>query len=253
MTIDGSTIAGNRAECSVQACRASGGGLRLVNFPATGGSFRITRSAIVENEASCAGPQCEASGVGIWASTIFGAGNLVNATVSNNSANCAGLACIQKGGGMTYKAETYSTLHVSFTTIAFNSGAVGESGVRGEAAPGFGAVLIVRVKNSMVVSKTGSACDFDAGTTLAVFGTNLATDNTCTGFTQKTTGQLKLSQLKLNSPGTTKTHALLAGSQAINAALSCTDDVGSPVTTDQRGVNRPQGSACDVGAYERVP
>jgi hypothetical protein len=45
--------------------------------------------------------------------------------------------------------------------------------------------------------------------------------------------------------GPTKTHALLPGSPAIDAAVAC-----PPPTTDQRGVSRPQGAACDIGAYE---
>jgi predicted outer membrane repeat protein len=46
--------------------------------------------------------------------------------------------------------------------------------------------------------------------------------------------------------GFTMTHALGEGSPAI--------DAGDPATcpdTDQRGVTRPQGEGCDIGAYER--
>lgn len=50
--------------------------------------------------------------------------------------------------------------------------------------------------------------------------------------------------------GPTFTHALLEGSPAIDAVPL--DDC-SEVTTDQRGVARPQGSACDIGAFEFVP
>ena len=59
--------------------------------------------------------------------------------------------------------------------------------------------------------------------------------------------------------GPTFTHALLPGSPAIDAipVADCTyDDDGNPGTpevplaTDQRGVGRPQGVACDVGAFE---
>jgi hypothetical protein len=49
--------------------------------------------------------------------------------------------------------------------------------------------------------------------------------------------------------GPTRTHALLAGSPAIDAG-TCTDPDGDTVATDQRGVGRPEGSACDTGAFE---
>jgi len=48
--------------------------------------------------------------------------------------------------------------------------------------------------------------------------------------------------------GPTQTHALLPGSAAIDRCVNnCT------VTTDQRGVPRPQGDHCDIGAYEAEP
>jgi putative cell wall-binding protein len=56
---------------------------------------------------------------------------------------------------------------------------------------------------------------------------------------------LRLGPLASND-GPTQTHALLAGSVAIDAA---TDSV---LATDQRGVTRPQGAARDVGAFEYV-
>ena len=49
--------------------------------------------------------------------------------------------------------------------------------------------------------------------------------------------------LQVNAPGDTATHALVAGSPAVDAATS------GPAT-DQRGVSRPQGSGFDIGAYE---
>jgi LPXTG-site transpeptidase (sortase) family protein len=55
--------------------------------------------------------------------------------------------------------------------------------------------------------------------------------------------------------GPTPTHALLAGSNAIDAGNSdiCAAEVGPPAYgaggVDQRGVTRPSG-ACDIGAYE---
>ncbi len=52
-----------------------------------------------------------------------------------------------------------------------------------------------------------------------------------------------------NNGGATLTHALLAGSPAIDAG-NCTDPDGNPVLFDQRGFPRPQGVTCDMGAYE---
>jgi hypothetical protein len=52
------------------------------------------------------------------------------------------------------------------------------------------------------------------------------------------------SNLLFNSGAPTPTHALLPGSLAIDAGA-----LTGP-TTDQRGVTRPQGSRCDIGAFE---
>jgi hypothetical protein len=110
-----------------------------------------------------------------------------------------------------------------------------------------------------VSSLSGDNCQEEGGAIIAT-GNNLDTDGSCVtaagmNFTQVVStgpGGLNLDALKLNAPGTTRTHALLAGSAAINAASDCTDVEGNPVTTDQRGVSRPQGAACDVGAYEAL-
>jgi hypothetical protein len=64
-----------------------------------------------------------------------------------------------------------------------------------------------------------------------------------------TQAQLNLGPLQ-NNGGPTHTHALLSGSVAIDAAADCTDATGAPITDDQRGVARPHGAACDVGAFE---
>ena len=55
-----------------------------------------------------------------------------------------------------------------------------------------------------------------------------------------------------NNGGPTETHALLPGSLSIDAIPieNCVDPDGAPITTDQRGLSRPQGPACDIGAYE---
>jgi hypothetical protein len=37
-----------------------------------------------------------------------------------------------------------------------------------------------------------------------------------------------------------------------NTVSGCTDNVGNVLATDQRGVPRPFGPACDIGAVEAV-
>ena len=56
--------------------------------------------------------------------------------------------------------------------------------------------------------------------------------------------------------GPTWTHALLAGSNAIDGGdpiQGCVDNNSVPIATDQRGIPRVVGASCDIGAYEFLP
>jgi hypothetical protein len=81
----------------------------------------------------------------------------------------------------------------------------------------------------------------------------LSSDDSCgfiaAGDLQNTDPKLRPLQ---NNGGPTLTHALLPGSPAIDAAplASCVDAQANPLVADQRGETRPQGGACDIGAYE---
>lgn len=50
----------------------------------------------------------------------------------------------------------------------------------------------------------------------------------------------------------TKVRGIGAGSPAIDAGnpAGCEDEAGEALTTDQRGEPRPQGTRCDIGAFE---
>lgn len=54
-----------------------------------------------------------------------------------------------------------------------------------------------------------------------------------------------LGSFDVYAPGHTPLYPLLPGSVAINAVYC-----PAGVTTAQRGVSRPQGPYCDIGAYE---
>jgi len=103
------------------------------------------------------------------------------------------------------------------------------------------------IGGSCVCADLSKPCRSDGGGNLTY------PDNTCPG----TVAYPKLGPLADNG-GVTKTMALLPGSPAIDAAANCNDfpdysGVGPVVATDQRGVSRPQGPRCDIGAYERSP
>jgi hypothetical protein len=103
-----------------------------------------------------------------------------------------------------------------------------------------------------VIASTQNNCFFapwgSGIVTLAANHNNVFTDATCfAGAFDQVVANAGLAPLA-NNGGSTLTHALLAGSPAIDTA-----DAAICPLTDQRGILRPQGSGCDVGAYEFEP
>jgi hypothetical protein len=103
----------------------------------------------------------------------------------------------------------------------------------------------VEIRNSIVANNGGDNC---INLAVASLGFNLFDDDTCSpdetlGDLVDSSGALGLGPLADNG-GPTQTHALEEGSPALDAAGD------SCPSTDQRGIPRPAGSACDIGAYE---
>ncbi len=222
-TIGSSTLSDNFA-------RGYGGGIE--NY---GGTATIGNSTLSGNSAG-------AYGGGVY--NNYGTLTIGNSTLAGNSANAG------YGGGILNESAgtvtlSNSTLAGNFTTLYGGYGGFGGGIFNGGTAT---------VKNSIVANSSSGGGDCYG--TIAALGANLDTDGSCgsTNFTQVTSARLNLGPLALNAPGSTKTLALLPGSVAINAAPDCTDVSGSHVTTDQRGVVRPDNgeSACDIGAFELV-
>lgn len=133
----------------------------------------------------------------------------------------------------------------------------------GYAPAGATSQALLSAQNVIIASRVNDTPQFDnsclAGTggpgsksaTLTSSGGNLTDDQSCAYFNQPT-DQTNLSNLQStlgtlqNNGGINPTIALLAGSPAIDAGVTNT------ITTDQRGIARPQGSAFDSGAYEYV-
>jgi hypothetical protein len=115
------------------------------------------------------------------------------------------------------------------------------------------------LRNTILAAGPGiDNCASSGGSTLTADAYNLATDSTCASATLTTTVQLMLGGQGLNG-GPTPTIPLLPGSAAIDCGNDslCAAAVGAPDYgaggVDQRGVSRPQGSHCDVGAFEYFP
>ena len=78
-------------------------------------------------------------------------------------------------------------------------------------------------------------------------GCQITNPQNASGITASTVGPLQ------NNGGATPTHALLPGSEAIDAsddAVGCIDNQLLALPTDQRGASRIAGARCDIGAYE---
>jgi uncharacterized protein (UPF0333 family) len=155
--------------------------------------------------------------------TNFGTVTLTNVTISDNT----GEGVTQVGSG--------STATLTNVTVSGNRGGILNSGT-------------VTLTNVLLASNTaGGGGDTCLGI-ITSRGHNLDSGSTCSfsGPGDLSNTDPKLGPLA-NNGGPTQTHALLPGSPAIDAGTN----TGCPAT-DQRGVPRPQGAACDIGAYEAV-
>ncbi|HKI87167.1 MAG TPA: choice-of-anchor Q domain-containing protein, partial [Thermoanaerobaculia bacterium] len=244
LTISDSTISGNKDLSGANGI--GGGGIGVIN----GGTLQVTGSTISGNSSNAG--QGGGGGIGL----AFASATVTNSTVAGNSAS----GDFGGGGILALSASlklVFSTVAGNSTTGAAGGGGVGVQKFIGGPAPTFAA------KDSLVADNTsGGDCDASAGATFTSSGINIDSDGSCgaldSTFSQHSPAELALGSLA-NNGGATKTIALFPQSVAVDAAADCTDLGASPVTTDQRGVARPQdgngdGTAvCDLGAYEAVP
>lgn len=210
----------------------------------------ISDSTISGNRVT--GGALEGLGGGVY---VLGKLTLVNSTVTGNTVDSLG--AVVQGGGVLLAIDPASTEGSEGTvlnsTIAGNG--VGTGGVGGGLAvynpePMVGGSAALNVKNTIVAGNTGPAGPSDCALVAMVTSDhNLSGDASCMfadpGSKQNTDPLLGA---LADNGGETDTLAPQAGSPAIDAG---TND-GCPAT-DQRGVARPQGSACDTGAVELAP
>jgi hypothetical protein len=181
------------------------------------GRINIVASTIYSNTGNSAG------GIHSYGGTI----NITNTTISQNRSSLL-------GGGL---ANWYGYANVVNSTITGN----GSYGVYNNDSP-----FPFTLRNT-IVSGHSSGGDCRNNGLLNDMGYNIVEDGSCISDATSFAGDPKLGPLQDNG-GDTYTHALLEGSPAIDAIPtgSCA------VTEDQRGINRPQGIACDIGAFELI-
>jgi uncharacterized repeat protein (TIGR01451 family) len=227
----------------------NGGGIAAPPESATmeGKSVTVEGSTISGNKVS--GGLVEALGGGVY---VLGELTMVNSTVSGNAAEST--VGLQEGGGILAGPEmtelaTTSTAIVN-STIAGN--AVGTGGTGGGLfilSPGGLIEPTSKLTNTIVSGNVAGEAAANCGSLTITSANDLSSDATCT-FTDaasKREANPLLGPLA-NNGGETDTEALLPGSPAIDAGTA----EGCP-PFDQRGVARPLGTACDIGAYEFQP
>ena len=250
LTITNSTISGN----------SSGAGGGIFNY----GSLRISTSTFSGNSADAGGAIYTAGTASISTSTFSGnyaqqGGGIDNDDIlSISTSTFSGNSARDRGGGI----DNEGTLTLTDSTVANNS--IPGDGRGGGIANRGGTLTIV---NSTISGNRIDGADSEGGgiwnnepgyvseflitnSIVALNSSNLGNDL----FGPITSGSNNL--IGVDDPGLdpaglqdnggpTETIALVEGSPAINAA-----DAESCPATDQRGVSRPQGAGCDIGAFE---
>ena len=211
-----STFHGNAAQLSTTMASFGGG---ISNMP--GAALTISQSTLSDNSSGAGGG-------------LYNEGNatLVNSTISGNSGRGGGVAFVARGG-----TTPSPSLWLVSSTLADNQ------------APGILRVAggELQLRETIVARNTdvfGRTANCEGGITGS--RESLEDANTCglIGPGDLPNTDPLLGPLASNG-GPTQTHALLAGSPAIDAA-------GAPnERRDQRGFPRPMFGAGDIGAYEK--
>jgi len=189
-------------------------------------ALTVNNSALFENSAAFGGGIynnklvfTESRGIEIGWSII------TNSTFSMNTA-------VWWGGGIFNDGIA----EITNSTFSGNEGTAG-GGICNRSTLDFSNTIIAD-------SITGSDCFNSNDGVISTNINNLVEDGSCSAAFS---GDPSLGALTYNG-GPTQTHALLPGSIAIDAG-----SMAECPATDQRGVTRPKGAGCDIGAFEFYP
>jgi uncharacterized protein YggT (Ycf19 family) len=243
MSVTRCTISNNFANGDDFAGGGNGGGIAN-----SGGSVIITSSTISGNSGSISSYCNPVSGGGGGVSN-FGSMTISNCTISGNSVRANGFCdygpdpVTMYGGGIL----NYGNLQITSSTIAHNSASSGN----GPSGGGIYSSGDTTTDSSIIaLNSAPTGPDFTGGAALESMGYNIIGNNADAVISSKPADQIGTPAAPIdpllgplaNNGGLTLTHALQAGSPAI--------DHGDPAAPpqDQRGYGRV--GVPDVGAFE---
>ncbi len=224
------------ADCTVSG--NSGGGV------ASYGPLIVTGSTIAGNATAGDGTGSGVSTKNNVGGQLPTTATITNSTIVGNTATGTGATGL--GGGIYHKYDSgtnfKSTVQLIYTTIARNTASTG-GGVRNEDA--------LQSLGTIIAANSGGDCSILAPGAITSQGYNLDDDGSCS-LTMPTDRPNDANPglapaLAANGSAGPQTLALIAGSDAIDHGGMSAN--GCP-TTDERGITRPQGAACDIGAFE---
>jgi CSLREA domain-containing protein len=239
------------------------GTLTLTNSTVSGntGSGISNNGAVIVTNSTISGNTTTAQGGGIWSDSLESTGTVTNSTISGNNSHSF-------GGGIYHMRGTLTLTNVTITNNRADADNVG-TGTGGGIFQLSSIVSTDRInlKNTIVAGNSrgnGSTSDDINGSVMSTSSFSLIGDGTgATGISngaagnQVGTGTAPIKGLLgplANNGGPTMTHALVAGSPAINAGSNAlaVDQNGVALTTDQRGTNftRVVNGTVDIGAFE---
>jgi Domain of unknown function DUF11 len=229
-----STFSNNRAGLG------GGGGIRsegsLFNGVSYGATVIVSNSAFTNN---IAGSDMTQGGGGIYS----GEYNKLTVINSTFSGNISALSYVGGGGGaIHHSGDSIKVLNSTFSgNLSYAGFNTGFAGVGGILIKGKGTSQLA---NTIMADNLGGDCENSNPFTTNL--NNLIKDGSCN---PAISGDPKLGLLT-NNGGPTQTFALLTGSPALDAGND-TICKSAPVNgRDQRGVIRPKGKHCDIGAFE---
>jgi hypothetical protein len=247
----------NGTACTSFSCNGNGGGgIR------NAGTTSLINSVVSGNSTGC---NCNAGGgvlntgaLTVTQSTFSGNGAAYGGAIGNNGtltvfdSTFSGNGAAYGGGVFNWGAGS-----VSFSTFYHNASTFAAPGINGGGSLTLKGVLF---GNNNLVDGVGNPYAPGSCTAVVSAGYNLADDSSCGDSLNQPTdlnntlAGLDTAGLK-NNGGPTPTVALIVGSAAVDAVpISptnyCTDAAGISVVSDQRGMARPQGFGCDIGAFE---